>query len=322
MIDFYPLRFSPIFRRALWGGRRLHTLLGKHIGKGNCAESWEVVDRKDTQSIVAAGPLAGQTLGELVRRHGPSILGKHASQMNFPLLVKFLDARDSLSVQVHPNDAHAARLTPPDFGKTEAWVVMDAKPGSLIFAGLEPGVGRAELEREIDGGNCQHCLHSFEPRLGDCVLLPAGTAHSLGAGVLVAEIQPPGDTTYRLFDWNRLDAGGQPRELHIRQALDVIDYDSGPILPRTPEPTALPHVERLVTCDKFVMNRWKLDSPRQAGGDDKCHVFVVLDGKCAVEGDATGEPLSRGCTVLLPAAAGPLLLKPQGPTVLLQACLP
>ena len=322
MADFYPLRFEPIFRRYLWGGRRLATLLSKPIGRDNCAESWEVADRPEARSVVAAGPLAGRTLGELIRCHGPEILGRHDPRPFFPLLVKFLDARDSLSIQVHPDDARAARLTPPDIGKTEAWVVIDAEPGGLVYAGLKPGVDRKTLHRETLRGNCLDCLHSFEPAAGDCIFLPAGTVHALGAGILIAEVQQPSDATFRLFDFNRVDAGGKPRELHIDMALDAIDYDAGPVSPRAPQPAELPHVERLVACEKFELARWKIDSPVQVGGDGRFHIFVGLDGECEVDRDATGGPLRRGATVLLPAAAGSVLFSPKAPTVLLHAYLP
>ena len=212
----YPLRFEPIFRRYLWGGRRLGTVLGKPIGEGSdYAESWEVVDHGADQSRVAFGPLAGTTLGELVREHGHELLGRHHPQPQFPLLIKLLDAQQKLSVQVHPNDEQAARLDTPDYGKTEAWVVLAAEPGSRIYAGLKRGFDRPALERELNRGTCELCLHHFEPRVGDCVFLPAGTVHALGGGLLIAEVQQSSDTTYRLFDWNRVGPDGRPRALHI-----------------------------------------------------------------------------------------------------------
>src|SRR5262249_13542792 len=157
-----------------------------------------------------------KTLHELITLRGEWLLGRHHPQLQFPLLFKFLDAQQTLSVQVHPNDLSAARLTPPDLGKTEAWVVIAAEPHAKIFAGLNPDVDRQHLERELASGTCDTCLHQFEPSVGDCVFLRAGTVHALGAGLLISEIQQSSNTTYRLFDWNRVDRDGQPRQLHIQ----------------------------------------------------------------------------------------------------------
>jgi len=322
-IPLTPLRFEPIFRRYVWGGRRLGTVLGKPIGTETCAESWEVVDHGPDQSRVIAGPLAGMTLEDLVRDRGPELLGRNNPQARFPLLVKFLDAQQPLSVQVHPDDARAAKLDPPDLGKTEAWVVLAAEPGSLIYAGLKRGFDRPALAREVARGTCELCLHRFEPRAGDCIFLPAGTVHALGAGLLAAEIQQSSDTTYRLFDWNRLGPDGQPRPLHVEEALDAIDYQLGPVDPVAPAPTDRPWVSRLVDCDKFVLDRWDVSEPQAAGEADRSHILVALDGAVDVGRDPTGQPLSKGETLLLPAAAGPAMLTPRTPrVVLLDAYLP
>ena len=319
MTAWYPLRFEPIFRRYLWGGRRLTSLLGKDTGEGECAESWEIVDHGDDQSVVAAGLLAGKTLGELVREHPAELLGEaHADVRQFPLLLKFLDCNKDLSVQVHPNDAQAARLDPPDLGKTEAWVIMDAAPGAKVYAGLKRGFDRAALEREVNRGTCALCLHSFEPQIGDCIFIPAGTVHAIGAGLLVAEIQQASDTTFRLFDWNRVDADGNPRALHIEQALEVIDFDRGPVDAQQPQPTDQPHIQRLVDCDKFILDRWKLDEPQTIGGDGRCRLLAVVDGTANIGDDV----LPVGATVLLPAAADAANLTPQESATLLVISLP
>ena len=242
--------------------------------------------------------------------------------MRFPLLFKFLDAREPLSVQVHPNDEQAARLDPPDLGKTEAWVVLAAEPGSMIYAGLKRGFDRRALEREVVRGTTDLCLHRFEPQVGDCVFIPAGTVHALGGGLLIAEIQQASDTTYRLFDWNRVGADGQPRPLHVAQVLDVIDYVRGPVNPQTPETTDVPHVERLVTCDKFILDRWQLDSPQAIGGDECFHFLAVLEGEVEIAGDPCDTPLRRGDTALIPADLGPVELQPRQSATLLNAYLP
>ena len=322
--SLYPLRFEPLFRRYLWGGRRLGSVLGKPIAEGaDYAESWELVDRGPDQSRVAFGPLAGTSLGDLVRDHGDALLGRHHPQQRFPLLIKLLDAQQKLSVQVHPNDEQAARLDPPDLGKTEAWVVLAAEPGSRIYAGLKRGFDRPALERELSRGSCELCLHQFEPRVGDCIFIPAGTVHALGAGLMIAEVQQSSDTTYRLFDWNRVGPDGKPRPLHIAQALDVIDFHHGPVDPVRPTPTAAPDVSRLVACDKFVLDRLELSAPHSFGESDRCHILLVLEGAVVVQGEPSGQPLKLGETVLLPASVGPVEISPAGsPTVLLDAYLP
>ncbi len=323
MIPLYPLRFRPILRRYLWGGRRLATLLGKPLGTGSdYAESWEIVDRGQDQSEVQYGPLAGVPLSSLVRQRGDELLGKHHPRERFPLLLKFLDAHQTLSVQVHPDDAQAARRSPPDAGKTEAWVVLAAEPGSLIYAGLQPGVGRPALEKALRDGACEELLHRFEPAVGDCVFIPAGTVHAIGAGLVVAEIQQPSDTTFRLFDWNRVGTDGRPRPLHIGEALEVIDFERGPIGPQPPRPTDAEGQELLVDCDHFVLRRRRLTQPHSLGASDRCHVITVLDGSARMAGDPSAELLTAGSTVLLPASTGPVQLVPESDTVLLDSHLP
>ena len=317
MPQLYPLRFKPILRRYLWGGRRLHSLLGKPLGDENdYAESWEVVDHGQDQSVVLAGTLRGVTLGQLVHEQGTALLGRHHPQRQFPLLFKFLDAHRNLSVQVHPNDQQGSRLVPPDLGKTEAWVVVHADPGSKIYAGLKRGFDRSAFERELRRGTTELCLHSFEPQAGDCVFIPAGTVHALGAGLVVAEIQQASDTTFRLFDWNRVGSDGKPRQLHVEQALDVIDFDAGPVSPVSTG------AEQLVACDKFVLERHRLLGPVPIGGDNRFHLLAVLAGQLDVAADPVAQPLSIGETALLPAAAEPVLTTPVGETVLLDMYLP
>jgi mannose-6-phosphate isomerase len=238
------------------------------------------------------------------------------------LLFKFLDAQKTLSVQVHPDDDRAARQTPPDLGKTEAWVVLSAEPGSLIYAGLKRGFDRHAFERELARGACELCLHRFEPQPGDCVFLPAGMIHAIGAGLLVAEIQQASDTTFRLFDWNRVGADGKPRQLHLNEALAAIDFDLGPAAPQIPQPAEQPNVSRLANCDKFVLDRWRFDQSQLAGGDRRCHLLSVLSGQVLVAGAAGDKPLPAGSTVLLPAEIGPVELRPLGEAVVLDAYLP
>ncbi|MFM8289599.1 MAG: type I phosphomannose isomerase catalytic subunit, partial [Planctomycetaceae bacterium] len=234
-----PLLFEPILKRVRWGGRRLGTVLGKQLGPhADYAESWEIADMGPVQSTVTTGPWRGQTLASLIATQAQFLLGSppgsSASPGQFPLLVKFLDASDRLSLQVHPDDAQAQRAGVGPRGKTEAWIVLETEPDATLFAGLQPGVTRAQLETAVRAGTVEPLLHRVAVRPGDCLFIPAGTVHALGEGVLLAEVQQSSDTTYRLFDWNRVDASGQPRELHIEAGLDCVDFDRGPIQPVTP----------------------------------------------------------------------------------------
>ncbi|MCH2114148.1 MAG: class I mannose-6-phosphate isomerase [Pirellulales bacterium] len=315
----HPLRFEPVFRRYLWGGRRLATMLGKRLGAGDdYAESWELVDHGSDQTVVQSGPAKGLTLRQLVADHGADLLGKDAAQTQFPLLFKFLDCNRTLSVQVHPNDDQARKLDPPDLGKTEAWVVLAADPGSKIYAGLKPGIDRAALRNALAEGTCETCLHEFQPRVGDCVFIEAGTVHALGAGLVIAEIQQASDTTFRLFDWNRVDGRGQARPLHIEESLGVTNFSRGPVSAQQPIPTAIAGRESLVACDKFVLDRCSGTGPHTIGGEGRFHLLVVLEGS----GDLSGMALAVGHTCLLPAKAGAAVFKPHGKAVVLDIYLP
>jgi mannose-6-phosphate isomerase len=323
MSTLYPLRFELLFRRYLWGGRRLETTLGKSLPPGDdYAESWEVVDHGDDQSVVVAGAMAGTPLRDIVRDFGNELMGRHHPVKQFPLLFKFLDAHRNLSVQVHPNDLQAARLDPPDFGKTEAWFVLHAEPGSTIYAGLKRGFDRHAFAREVSRGTTELCLHSYQPEVGDCLFIPAGTVHAIGAGLVVAEIQQASDTTFRIFDWNRVGTDGKPRQLHIEQALDVIDFERGPVAVQQPAQTDCPHVRRLVECDKFIANRWEFSGRQVIGGDQRCHLIAVLAGSLDVTGDPLDTPLVSGQTCLLPTACGEVVIQATGRTVLLEIFLP
>lgn len=221
------LRFVPHYFERIWGGTRLRDVLGmptpvdKTIG-----EAWLISDHPHCESVVLGGPLAGATLRELMREHAPALLGTARPTPNgrFPLLLKLIDSGNLLSVQVHPDDAAARRLGEPDLGKTEMWHVIDAAPGAQVIYGLRPGVDRAAFEAAIRAGTTADCMQALDAPAGSNVFVPAGTVHAIGAGLLIAEIQQNSDITYRIYDWDRVDAAGMPRELHIAKALEVIDF--------------------------------------------------------------------------------------------------
>ncbi|HEY6563892.1 MAG TPA: type I phosphomannose isomerase catalytic subunit [Pirellulaceae bacterium] len=324
----YPLRFQPIFRHYLWGGHRLARELGKTVpAEQTCAESWEIVDRGVDQSHVAFGGLRGASLGELTSQFGRELLGRHDPLPRFPLLFKYLDAEQTLSVQVHPSDAYAAQLDPPDLGKTEAWVVLSAEPSSRIYAGLRPGIDRQQFVTAIREGRVETTLHAFHPRNGDCVFLPSGIMHALGGGLLVAEIQQSSDATFRVFDWNRVGPDGTPRPLHIEQALAVTNFGAGPIEPirASHEPATSQSGlwrEELVRCDKFVLERWQVHDRVDLETGDRFHLLAVLEGAVELIGDPAQAPLGRGQTALWPACLPRLSLIPRVPSTLLLVCLP
>jgi mannose-6-phosphate isomerase len=233
----YPLRFEPIFQPRIWGGRRLANLFQQPLpGSDPIGEAWVLSDRDDFPSRIAEGSLKGQTLHEVLTTHRNEILGRQAERFpRFPLLLKFLDARETLSVQVHPSDRHSALLPSGERGKTEAWVVLQAEPQSRIYAGLKPGTTCEQLRAALDAGKVADHLASFTPKPGDGVFLEAGTVHALGGGVVLFEVQQNSDVTFRLYDWDRVDAKtGKPRQLHIDQALSCIDFSRGPVNPVTP----------------------------------------------------------------------------------------
>lgn len=300
----YPLRFRPVLKQTIWGGRRLGEQLGKPIGDAaDYAESWEIVDHGDDQSVVDGGPLDGQSLSHLIATRPDWLLGKSADGGAFPLLLKYLDCNRVLSVQVHPDDEYGLAMVKPDLGKTEAWYIVTSDPGGLIYAGLKTGVDRAMLAAAVEAGQTEQVLHSFHPDAGDIVFIPAGTVHALGAGLVVAEIQQSSDTTFRLYDWNRVDAMGKSRPLHIEQSLEVTDYESGPVAAHRPDELK-PGLQTMVACDKFVLRAMTSGSDTIAG-DDKFHIVTVPRGRATLI-DASGSTtqLSTGDSVLLPAAMG------------------
>ncbi|NDC64355.1 MAG: class I mannose-6-phosphate isomerase [Planctomycetia bacterium] len=300
----HPLLFHPVYRRYLWGGRRFATVLGRELPAGDdFAESWELVDRAADQSVVSAGPLAGETLGRLVRDRGAELLGRHAPVAAFPLLFKFLDASLDLSVQVHPDDERAARLPTPDRGKTEAWYVVEAAPGSRVYAGLREGVDGRSFAEAVRTGRCDGCLHSFEARAGDCIFIPAGTVHAIGAGLMVAEIQQSSDVTYRLHDWNRTGPDGKPRPLHVDAGLEAVTRTE-PVGPVRPAATSDSAVHRLVTSDYFVLDEVRPAERWVVGGDDACHFLAVIAGEVRLDSRWSLPAIPRGGCVLLPASIG------------------
>jgi mannose-6-phosphate isomerase len=318
-----PLVFQPILKRIRWGGRRLGELLAKPIGpESDYAESWEIADHGVDQSVVARGPFSGTPLKSLIQRQNRPLLGRHAGLTQFPLLMKFLDAGDRLSVQVHPDDRLAKEFEPEENGKTEAWVILEKEEDSELYVGLKDGITREDLRRALDERSVPSLLHRFRVRPGDCVFVPAGTVHSIGAGILLAEIQQSSDLTFRLYDWGRVDSEGRPRELHIEEALRCIDFQRGPVNPVAPRPERADHpFETVVRSPYFCLQRHRSSDPFSIPQDETCHVIMSLAGNGQLRSAAETVALPRGQTVLLPAERSKIVIEPAGELVLLDTSL-
>ena len=320
-----PLIFKPILKRICWGGRRLGELLGKDIGQeSDYAESWELADHGVDQSVVTQGPHAGVTLSKLMEHTGVAILGRHAGLTQFPLLIKFLDANDWLSLQVHPNDEQATHHDASENGKTEAWVILDAGADSQICAGLKPGVNREQLSRYLRNGTLEECLHIFPVKPGDCIFVPAGTVHAIGPEILLAEIQQQSDLTFRLHDWGRVDTDGRPRQVHVEESLACIDFDRGPVIPVTPAIlSGGEHIhEELVRDKHFVIHRHITGRPFEVAADNQFHILMVMNGEIRMENSSEIHWLSPGSTILIPAVAETVTVTPSHRSIVLDIFLP
>jgi mannose-6-phosphate isomerase len=227
MITFEPVRFNPVYQSYLWGGRQLVERYGRADApaSGPVAESWEIADRPDGMSVVTGGSLDGRTLRSLIEEDGDAILGRNFNGGRFPLLIKIIDARETLSVQVHPDDASAAQGIGE--AKSEAWYVLDALPGACIYRGFRPGVTQDEFDQALREGRIDDLLVRYSVVPGDTIYIPGGTVHAIGEGCLLLEVQQNSNTTFRLFDWNRVGPDGQPRTLHIDEARKVIHWETG-----------------------------------------------------------------------------------------------
>jgi mannose-6-phosphate isomerase len=322
----YPLRFAPICQYRPWGGRRLADLLSTPLpGDDPIGEAWLLSDREDHASLVANGPLEGQTLRQLLKQWPGPMLGKQAGRFErFPLLLKFLDAQATLSVQVHPSDRQKAFLPPGESGKTEAWVVLEAGPERIVYAGLKPGTTSADLRQAITDRRVAEQLASFRPKVGDGIFIPAGTVHSLG-DLVVFEVQENSDVTFRLDDWGRADPKtGQGRPLQVEQALACIDFEHGPAGPVVPVvETAQGELrERIFLCEHFGLWRIHGASPFQVGAAGTPRVLVCIAGDGRLEHDGVAYAIGRGDVLLLPAALGVCSCSSPGTITLLELSLP
>jgi mannose-6-phosphate isomerase len=309
-MSLYPLKFKPRYLPKMWGGRKLQTVLGKQVPPGPIGESWELYDFPPgvveesgdwISSEVVEGPLAGRTLHELVGRFGRELHGSVplvGPNGQFPILIKFLDAAQDLSVQVHPDEDYA-RIHPGAHLKSEAWYVVQADPSARLLKGLRRGVTRESFARAIANGKVESSINSIVVRPGDTFYLPSGTVHALGAGILAAEVQTPSDTTFRVFDFNRVDPStGKPRKLHVEEAMECIDFSDPP----SEEPPTPPE---LVRCDYFCIRKVVLEAGKTLWikwGEPVVLIFLDGGGRLSSAANEISTGYRRGDTVLLPSS--------------------
>lgn len=307
-----PIRFEPIFMERIWGGRELESRFDKELpADKRIGESWEIVDREEAQSVVRDGPFRGKTLHELWTKHRDEVFGDVPDAPRFPLLAKLIDAQEKLSLQVHPPAVVAEKLGSEP--KTELWYIVDAAPDAEIYAGLRRGVTRDNFEASVKNGSASELVHRIKVKSGDAMFMPSGRLHTMGTGVLVAEIQQNSDTTYRVFDWNRVGADGKPRRLHIDESLQSIDFnDFEPELVR-------PEGETLVRDSAFVIEEWNLTSQREAAPSGKFAILCCLSG----EVECAGGHFKPGEFFLVPAMLQDRHLQPLSEkTTLLRVTIP
>ena len=327
----YPIRLEASLHSTIWGGRRLERGGWKCIpaGEVSIGEAWET----EVSTIIQNGPYAGKTLGELVEELGPALLGKQATAIfgcRFPLLAKFIDANDKLSVQVHPDDRYATQYEGGKLGKTEFWYILAAEPGASIVYGFKASTSRTAVEQAIHDMTLGAMLHEEVVSAGDVIFVPAGTVHAIGKGVMLYELQEYSDITYRLYDYGRLTAAGMPRELHVERSLDVMCYDKSPRVKVQPVP--LPggagYEDRcLIACQYFVTRELSFKNSGTGKGraegrpymegrtNGSCVILSSLEGEVQVHYGPSlikGEELARGQTMVLPATLGDYVIEGSG----------
>ena len=309
-----PITFNPIYVERVWGGRQLERVYGRALPDPALpyGESWEIVDREDAQSSVSDGPLAGTTLHELWTTRRTEIFGSgYDAYPRFPILVKVLDARDKLSIQVHPPAQLAAELGGEP--KTEMWFIAVCDPGAKLYLGLKRGVTRADFEKAIASGTVADCVHEVTPVPGESIFLASGRLHAIGAGFLIHEIQQNSDTTYRVFDWNRVGLDGLPRALHVSQSLASIDFhDFEPAMD-------VPVGDSLASCPYFKTDRQHLGAGEPVHIPDDGHfaILTVAEGKLASSG---GRIYNKGSFLIVPRGAAPP--SAMEPSTILRVTLP
>ncbi len=329
-MSLYPLKFYEIYKPKIWGGDAIGARLGKNLVAGaRVGESWELCDHFDDVSVVRNGPLEGRTLRRIWHDSPEELLGPSLAARGyaeFPLLVKFIDAAKMLSVQVHPDESYAARQDPTgESGKNEAWYILAAAPGAQLVAGLKSGTSRDTFEKLLGSGSIEECLNYVDVSPGDVVHISAGTVHAVGPGILFCEVQQSSDATYRIWDWDRPGCDGKRRPLHIDDALNVIDFDLGPVAPRKHVSTGHDHESRLVVddCPFFRIERIDVSEPVvETEPHDRFSILVCLAGQGGIVCEGERYSYALGDTLLLPAALAPARIEPARISTFLKVYIP
>ena len=315
-----PLRFQPYYKSVVWGGDKICKYKGVAQNEPNIGESWEISAVPGRVSVVEEGEYKGESLTNLIDKFGEELLGKKVIEKygkNFPLLIKFIDASQNLSVQVHPDDK-LAKERHNSLGKTEMWYLIETEPGAKIYAGLNEEITPEEYEKRVKKGNFFETIAAHDSNPGDVFYLPAGRVHAIGAGNLLAEIQENSDITYRIYDYDRKDADGNPRELHTTLAKDAIDYHVYDNYV-SPAPSIDKDEETLVKCNHFTTTRIIVDGEKSLKSDGSSFLIVIcIRGEVIVGGQDGELKISQGDTVLIPASATEISLKGKGELLLAQ----
>ena len=303
----YPLKFNPILKSMIWGGDKLSQYKAIETDQKNIGESWELSGVPGNESVVSNGEFAGRTITELIKEYGPELLGHHVYETygeNFPLLIKFIDARDDLSIQVHPDDAMAQAVHDQPFGKTEMWYVVSADKDAHLMSGLSAEITPEEYVSRVENNTITDVLCDYKVAAGDVFFLPAGRIHSIGKGCFIAEIQQTSDLTYRIYDFGRLGLDGKPRQLHTELAKDAIDYSVSEDY-RTAYTPVLNEDTPLVECEYFKTHLLDLTKPLSVDvkSKDSFMIVICLEGKGVLKDSQENSiTLKQGETILVPAS--------------------
>lgn len=304
MMNLYPLKFNPIFKERIWGGSKLQTMLQKNSSGDTIGESWEISDVKGAPSIVSKGAFQGKTLQELCETFQEAFLGKKVYNTfgtKFPLLIKYIDAKSNLSIQVHPND-ELAQKRHNSFGKTEMWYVMQADEKAELIVGFNQEVSKKDYQTHVKNNTLTEILNFEKVKKGDVYFLPTGRIHAIGGGIVLAEIQQTSDITYRIYDWNRVDAQGNSRELHTALALDAIDYTLHNNY-KTEYTSETNEKSTIVDCPYFTTNLLPFQGKVSLNHEDKDSfvIYMCVKGNVSFQTENHTETLAFGETLLLPA---------------------
>lgn len=301
----YPLFFKPVYKTTIWGGRNFKRVFNRNIPDGKIAESWEICCHKNGTSIIDNGSLKGKTLQYIFENYKEDLIGSKFEKYNrFPLLIKFIDANDRLSVQVHPGNDYALKYE-GDFGKTEMWYVIDAKKDAKLICGTKEGTNRENFRKAIEGGNIEGYLNFINVKKGDCIYIPSGTVHAIMDGLLIAEIQQNSDITYRVYDWGRVDKNGKSRELHVDKALDVINFNyKSTIIKPVISIFSGYKIEKLVENNYFTTNKIIINGIYNDKTIDLFYTFVCVEGTGKLKYEDIVYEIKAGESFLIPACLG------------------